>query len=175
MREGYPQPEDEQRCACVADEARIEVGGTEYEATFSGEMAVRAGEPFESEGLANVPLVITGHNTVGDVAGLGQITVSRDPEREAPASVLRENRPGEGFPATQEMLVNIHVTLASLPGFVLRNTETGVLLNDQQDGFPPRNARYRLQEPLNLERVDEPGQVVARILSYTANINPDNA
>ncbi|HEU4739058.1 MAG TPA: hypothetical protein VFS54_08250 [Solirubrobacterales bacterium] len=175
MREGYPAAEDEQRCECVADEARIEVGGNEYEANFSGEMAVRAGEPFESDGVASVPLVITGHETVGEVGDLGQITVSRDPDREAPVSILRENQAGEGFPATQEMMVNIHVTLAALPGFALRNTKTGILRNSDQQGFPPRNARYELQEPLDLERVDEPGEVVARILAYTANINPDNS
>jgi hypothetical protein len=172
LREGYPQFEDEQKCRCLADEALIEVGGAEYQATFSGEMAVRAGEPTEKDGVASIPLVITGHKTIGDVAGLGQITVSRDPDRDAPLSVLRENNAGEGFPATQEMLVNIHVTLDALPGFVLRNVKTGTLRNEGQQSFPPRNARYELQEPLDLERVDEPGEVVARILSYTANINP---
>jgi len=138
-------------------------------------MAVRAREPSERDGVASVPLVITGHNTIGDVAGLGRIMVSRDPDREAPEGVLRENSAGEGFPATQEMLVNIHVTLDSLPGFVLRNVKTGTLRNEDQQSFPPRNARYELQEPLDLERVDEPGEVVARIISYTAHINPDMA
>jgi hypothetical protein len=175
MRDGYPGYEDEQRCACIADEARIEVGGVEYEANFSGEMAVRAEEPIETDGVASVPLLITGHRTVGEVDGLGQITVARDPDREAPRSMLYENSPGEGFPATQDMLVNIHVTLASLPDMVLRNVKTGTLRNESQESFPPRNARYELQEPLDLERVDEPGTVIARILSYTANINPDTA
>jgi hypothetical protein len=174
VRDGYPGYEDEQQCECIADEATIEVDGAVYEASFSGEMAVRAGEPMERDGLASVPLIITRHRTEGDVEGLGRITVAQDPNREAPQSVLRENNPGEGFPATQDMLVNLHVTLNSFPGLTLRNVETGTLRNERQVGFPPRNARYALQNPLDLERVDDPGPVVARILSYTANINPES-
>lgn len=174
MRRDYPRFGDDVVCACVADNARIElVGGAEYAASFSGEMAVTVGEAFEEGGRAFVPLTIRGHRTVGQAEGLGRLTVDRDPERDAPPSVLTEIEPGTGFPATQDMHVNIYVTAPdTLPGVTLRNVTPGTLRNVGQDSFPPRDARYELQAPLDLEPIDQPGTIVARILSYTANINP---
>ena len=175
MREGYPQFGDDIRCACVADRASIEVvGGAQYAASFSGEMRVTAGEAFEDEGgRAIVPLAITGHATAGQADGLGRLTVDRDEEREVGPSTLTEIEPGTGFPAVQEMHVNILVTVPDLlPGVTLRNVDTGVLRNERQAGFPPENATYELQRPLDLERVDQPGTIVARILNYSARINP---
>ena len=174
MRPDYPRFGDDVVCQCVADDARLElVGGGEYAASFSGEMAVTVDESFEENGYAIVPLAIRGHRTVGHAEGLGRLTVDRDPEREAPPSRLAEIEPGTGFPATQDMHVKICVTAPDvLPGVALRNVEPGILRNVGQESFPPRNARYELQAPLDLERVDEPGMIVARILSYTANINP---
>jgi hypothetical protein len=175
MREGFPHLGDNVGCNCVADNARIEVVGVgEYDATFHGHMGVEVGEAFEDGGRAGVQLFVHAHRTTGEAADLGRLTVDRDPDREATPSRLIESEPGAGFPAVQEMYVNILVTAPdTLPGVTLRNVKTGTLRNEGQDSFPPRNARYELEEPLDLERVDDPGPVVARILSYTANINPE--
>lgn len=174
MRDGYPQLGEEVACDCVADTATIElIDGSKYSASFSGQMKVRVGEPFEREGHAVVPLVITGHSTAGHAEGLGRLTVDKDGDRDVAPSTLSELAVGEGFPAVQDMHVNILVTAPDLlPGVTLRNTESGVLRNAQQHSFPPRDAVYQLQAPLDLERIDEPGTILARILSYSARINP---
>ncbi len=61
----------------------------------------------------------------------------------------------------------------ALEGLTLGNVRPGVLLNPSLDSFPPRNARYDLQAPMDLEDVDNPGPVLARIVSYTARINSE--
>ena len=81
--------------------------------------------------------------------------------------------PGSAFPATQEMHVNIFVKIEAMKEVTLRNVRPGILLNPSVDSFPPRNARYDLQAPMDLEDVANPGPVLAQIVAYTARINPE--
>jgi hypothetical protein len=161
------------RCECAADAAVIEVlGAGRYEATFSGFMEVTPEEELVLEDRAVIPLRITGHETVGMGDGVGTIQVSHDFDRVAPLSELRQLSAESAFPAAQTMRVNILVRLGVLPGVTLRNIELGNLVNDGQLEFPPQDAYYDLQGPMDLEDVANPGVVVARILSYRAHINP---
>ena len=161
-------------CKCVADNVVIEIPnvGT-YSGDFEGSLTVAPGVQIVQDGWAMLPLAIRGHKTEGNIDKLGRVSVSHDGTRPAPLSHLRQNEPGKVFPATQEMYVNILVTIESLEGLTLRNVRPGVLLNPSLDSFPPRNARYDLQAPMDLEDVDNPGPVLARIVSYTARINPE--
>jgi hypothetical protein len=160
-------------CACAADTAEIEVIGMgRFSGSFRGEMGIRTGSEVRKNGLATLPLNIDKHETKGVMEGLGLVQVSHDSNRKLQDSEIREINPGTGFPATQEMYVNIHVTVGALPKVVLRNQKVGVLKCDTQHSFPPQNAKYILQEPLDLEDIAYPGRIVARILRYTAIINP---
>lgn len=161
------------KCECAADKAVIEVlGSGTFEANFSGFMeVVPEGETID-EGRARLALRITGHETIGRGDGIGRITVDHDFDRPAPLSELRQISVEGAFPAEQLMHVNILVTLDALPGVTLRNVRTGLLRNPHQDSFPPKDAFYDLEEPMELEDVTNPGVSVARIVSYRANINP---
>lgn len=160
-------------CACAADTAEIEVIGMgAFSGNFQGEMAVRTGRETLKNGLATLPLEITKHSTEGTAPGIGKIKVYHDSDRPLPPSQIQELAAGTGFPACQEMYVNIKITLDALPEVVLRNVNTGVLKCDSQNAFPPQNATYVLQEPMDLEDRANPGKVVARRVSYKALINP---
>ena len=159
-------------CTCDADNAQVEiVGQGTFPATVSGQMVVTTGHEIQQDGLATIPLAITTHATSGDLGDIGTIAVNHDANRTPPLSRLQELTPGTGFPAMQEMYVNILVTSSAMPGVTLRSVSYGTLRNGSQDSFPPANANYVLQAPIDLEDVENPGAVVARIVSYTAHIN----
>ena len=161
-------------CKCLADNVVMEIPnvGT-YSGDFEGSMTVAPGVQIMQDEWALLPLAIRGHKTDGNIYSLGRVSVSHDGTRPAPLSHLRQNEPGKAFPATQAMYVNILVKIEALEGLTLRNVRPGVLLNPSLDSFPPRNARYDLQAPMDLEDVDNPGPVLARIVSYTARINSE--
>lgn len=161
-------------CMCVADNVVMEIPnvGT-YSGDFEGSLTVAPGVQIMQDERAMLPLAIRGHKTDGNIYSFGKVSVSHDGTRPAPLSHLRQNEPGKAFPATQEMYVNILVKIEALEGLTLRNVRPGVLLNPSVESFPPRNARYDLQAPMDLEDVDNPGPVLARIVSYTARINPE--
>ncbi len=161
-------------CKCLADNVVMEIPnvGT-YSGDFEGSLTVAPGTQIMQDEWALLPLAIRGHKTDGNIYSLGRVSVSHDGTRPAPLSHLRQNEPGKAFPATQAMYVNILVKIEALEGLTLRNVRPGVLLNPSLDSFPPRNARYDLQAPMDLEDVDNPGPVLARIVSYTARINPE--
>src|ERR1700716_410893 len=84
--------------------------------------------------LTTLPLMITGHSTVGEADGIGCMTVDHD-DRAAPTSRLQQLTSRSPFPASQEMYVNIRVTIEALPGVTLRNATTGVLRCGEQMAF----------------------------------------
>ncbi len=161
-------------CKCLADNVVMEIPnvGT-YSGDFEGSLTVAPGTQIMQDEWALLPLAIRGHKTDGNIYSLGRVSVSHDGTRPAPLSHLRQNEPGKAFPATQEMYVNSLVTIEAFEGLTLRSVRPGVLLNPSVESFPPRNARYDLQAPMDLEDADNPGPVLARIVSYTARINPD--
>lgn len=166
--------DEEATCMCLADHVVMEIPnvGT-FSGDFEGSLTVAPGVQIMQDERAMLPLAIRGHKTEGNIDRLGRVSVSHDGTRPAPLSHLRQNEPGNAFPATQEMYVNILVKIEKLEGITLRNVRPGVLLNPSLDSFPPRNAKYDLQAPMDLEDVDNPGPVLARIVSYTARINPE--
>ncbi len=176
----YPLSGTEAMCACAADTAEIELLGVaglrsaRFTASFTGFMAATTDDQLLMDGRCTVPMTITGHSTSAS-SPMGVITVDHDFDRPAPLSLLQEESPGTGFPATQEMYVNILVTIEALPGMTLRNVSVGTLRSTSQFSFPPRNDVYTLTEPMDLEVASGPlqGTVVARIISYSALINPD--
>jgi hypothetical protein len=161
-------------CRCHADTAEIEVVGMgTFSGNFEGFMEVRTGKETRENGLATMLLEIRGHETKGHAPQVGAIKVSHDSDRPSKPSRIQELVAGTRFPASQEMYVNINVTFDALPNVVLRNVETGLLKCDSQDSFPPENSEYVLQEPMDLEDAANPGVVIARMVAYTALINPD--
>ncbi len=174
MAKIYAEPGTDVMCRCRADSAAIEVLGLGvFSGNFQGTMSVRTGEETQIDGLATMLLEISGHETEGQAPHLGRIRVKHDLDRPAPRSRIQELTAGTGFPASQEMYVNIKLTAGALGDVILRNVKTGVLKCEAQSSFPPRNAEYFLPEPMDLEDEANPGNIVARMLTYTALINPD--
>ncbi len=172
IRKNYPQEGVHFMCACASDDAVIEIiGKGRTEATFSGIMGATTGKQFLNDGIATQQLWVAPHSTDGN-SSFGKISVRHDYERPAPPSLFREMKPGTGFPAIQDMNVNILVTIEALGDIKLRNVKTGTLRSEPIESLPPKNTKYTLLFPMDLERVDNPGRVVARIVSYTVNVNP---
>ncbi|MBV9691393.1 MAG: hypothetical protein JO202_16965 [Ktedonobacteraceae bacterium] len=125
-----------------------------------------------------MPLLIQEHVSDGIGNIIGSITVRKDPDRDPPQSTITAIVPGHPFPAVQDMVVNIHVTIPNLlPGITLRNkipTNPGppILRNSNVTNFPPQNDVYQLVEPIELEDVNNPGPVLATIQSFPLTVNP---
>ena len=74
--------------------------------------------------------------------------------------------------------MNIHMTIPSrLPGITLRNKippnpGPAILRNANVTDFPPQGDLYQLVEPIELEDVNNPGPVLATILTFPVTVNP---
>src|SRR5262245_52926129 len=106
--------------------ARLEVMGTTYLADFYGSLALLLDPNRLSQFLAGavsvVPLLIQEHVADGVGNLIGAITVRMDQYRAPPDSTLTAVVAGRPFPAVQDFIVNIHVTIPNLlPGITLRN------------------------------------------------------
>ncbi len=169
-------------CGCFAQGAKLLVMGTTYLADFHGNLKVLLDpnklSQFLSGVVSLVPLLIQEHVSDGIGNIIGPITVRMDPDRVPPQSTITAIVPGVPFPAVQDMLVNIHVTIPNLlPGITLRNkipTNPGppILRNSNVTNFPPQNDVYQLVEPIELEDVNNPGPVLATIQSFPLTVNP---
>ncbi|MBV8822781.1 MAG: hypothetical protein JO125_00995 [Chloroflexi bacterium] len=167
-------------CDCSAQAVELVVSGVDYLADFQGNLKVLL-DPnkltqFLSGAISLVPLLIQEHVSNGVGAIIGPITVVKDPNREPPQSTLTSPTPGQPFPAIQEMVVNIHVTIPNLlPGITLQNkipTNPGppILRNGNVTGFPPKGDLYNLSEPIDLEDVNNPGPVLATIKTFPVKV-----
>ncbi|SRR6266700_3724673 len=162
--------------------AEVVVGATSYRADFHGKMKLQL-EPnklsqFLGGVISQIPLLIQelAWDGVGNI--IGPITVRKDPDRNPPQSTLKGIVSGRSFPAVQDMVLSIHVTISNLlPGITLRskispNPGPAILRNSNVTNFPPQNDVYNLVEPMELEDVNNPGPVLATIRSFPLTVNP---
>jgi hypothetical protein len=176
-------------CGCQAQAAQLVVAGTTYIADFTGHLGVLL-DPAKlaqfmsgvvTNGVTMVELLIQEHVSNGIGAVIGPITVVKDPDRDPPPSRLTAITPGRPFPAIQDMIINVHVTIPNLlPRITLRNKipsnpGPSILRNSNVTNFPPQNDVYQLVEPMDLEDVNNPGPVVATIQSFPLTVNPPMA
>ena len=162
--------------------AELVVGGTTHRADFQGNLEIHVDADhlaqFHKGAHSHVPHRIHKHTAHGAGSSTGPITISMDPDREAPLSNLTANAAGQPFPATHEMPMNVHVTMPDLlPGITLRSQYTPnpgppILRNSNVTNFPPQNDVYQLVEPIELEDVNNPGPVLATIQSFPVTVNP---
>jgi hypothetical protein len=156
--------------------------GTSYLADFHGHFSFLLDPNVLSQFLSGtvslVPLLI--QEQVADGIGniIGPITIRQDPDRVPPQSTLKAIVAGTPFPAVQDIIFNVHVTIPNLlPGITLRsqipsNPGPPILRNSRVTGFPPQNDIYQLVEPIELEDVNNPGPVLATIQTFPATVNP---
>lgn len=165
-----------------AQGAEIIVGATSYLTDFHGNIRYLLDpnklSQFLSGVVSLVPLLIQEHVSDGIGNIIGPITIRMDPDRVPPQSTLTAIVPGQPFPAIQDTIFNIHVTIPNLlPGITLRNKipsnpGPAILRNSNVTGFPPQNDIYQLVEPIELEDVNNPGPVLATIQSFPMTVNP---
>lgn len=172
-------------CGYQGAAAQLVVAGTTYLADFTGNIAFstdpaqlsqfRAG--VVTNGATMISLLIQEHVSHGIGAAIGVIEVVMDPMRAPPPSTVIAITPGRPFPAVQDMLVNINVTIPNLlPGITMRNKLSNrgpaILRNPNVISFPPQNDIYQLVEPIELEDMNNPGPVLATIQSFPLTVNP---
>jgi len=169
--------------ACPHQEAAAQliVAGRQYVADFTGHTAFS----FDPNRLAQylkgdanqVEMRIQEDVNNGVGAVIGAISWIMDPGRVPPPSTLTAISPGTPFPAVEEFVLNIIVEIpALLPGVRLRNKDRpAILRNANVTDFPPQNDMYQLAEPIQLEDVNNPGQVLATIRNFPGTWNPPAA
>jgi len=169
-------------CGCFAQAAELVVAGQSYLADFKGNLSVLLDPNRLMQFLSGVTnmvyLLIQEHVSDGVGNIIGPITVRIDPDRVPPPSTITAIVAGRPFPAVQDMIVNIHVTIPNLlPGITLRNKLSpnpgpAILRNTNVTKFPPQKDFYSLAEPIELEDVKNPGPVLATIRSFPLTVNP---
>lgn len=169
-------------CGAFAQAAELMVGDNTYLADFHGNIKVLLDpnqlSQFLSGMISLVPLLMQEDTWDGIGNIIGPITIRKDPDREPPQSTLKAITPGQPFPAVQEYVINIRVTMPNLlPGITLRNKISpnpgpAILRNSNVTNFPPQNDVYSLVEPIELEDVNNPGPVLATINSFPLTVNP---
>ncbi|GHO95867.1 hypothetical protein KSF_059150 [Reticulibacter mediterranei] len=169
-------------CGHFGQGVEVIVGPTSYLADFHGHFSFLLDpnvlSQFLSGAVSLVPLLLQEHVSDGIGNIIGPITIRKDPDREPPQSTLTAIVPGVPFPAIQDIISNIHVTIPNLlPGITLRNKippnpGPAILRNSNVTNFPPQNDVYSLVEPMELEDVNNPGPVLATIQSFPITVNP---
>ena len=165
----------------AAKGVEVVVKGTSYRADFKGNLKLQWDpvklSQFTSGTLGSIPLRIQGHEGRGEGTSMGPITLRKNPDREPPQSILKANSKGLAFPATQDLVIDFHVTIPNLlPGVTLRSKYTPnpgppILRNPNVTNFPPQNDVYQLVEPIDLEDINNPGPVLATINNFPATVN----
>ena len=121
-------------------------------------------------GLKTVPMRIVSFGGRAFAEGIGETRFWLDATRPV-TSAIWEKRAGTEFPAIQEMRFHVFYTVEALPGKVLRSINPTVMRSNDVRGFPPPPGTvYKLVRPVELEDVNEPGVVVARLLANTVVI-----
>ncbi len=169
-------------CGFFSQGAKVVVAGNTYLADFHGNVKVLLDpnklSQFLGGVISGVPLLIQEYVADGIGNIIGPITMRMDPDRVPPQSTITAIVPGVPFPAVQDYIVNMHVTIPNLlPGITLRNKiphnpGPPILRNANVTNFPPQNDVYNLVEPLDLEDVNNPGPVLATIQSFPLTVNP---
>lgn len=165
-----------------AQAAEIVVGGTSYLADFYGNIKFLLDpnilSQFLSGAVSIVPLLIQEHVNDGIGNIIGPITMRMDPDRDPPQSTITAIVPGMPFPAIEDHIFNVQVTIPNLlPGITLRNkisddSSPAIFRNSNVTNFPPQNDVYNLVAPIDLEDVNNPGPVLATIKSFPLTVNP---
>jgi hypothetical protein len=172
-------------CGHQAQAAQLIVAGTTYIADFVGHTSCLV-DPNQlaqflagvvTNGVTMVNLLIQEIVSNGIGAVIGPITVIMDPNRVPPPSTLTAIVPGRPFPAIQDMNVNINVTIPNLlPNITMQNKISNpgpaILRNANVTNFPPQGDVYQLVEPIDFEDVNNPGPVLATILTFPVTVNP---
>jgi hypothetical protein len=172
-------------CGFQAAGAQLIVAGRTYLADFTGNVAFLL-DPGElarflsgvvTNGMTMVSLLIQEHVAHGIGTDIGIIEVVMDPNRVPPQSTLTAIRPGRPFPAIQDIVHNINVTIPNLlPRITLQNKTSNlgpaILRDANVTNFPPQYDVYQLVSPIELEDVNNPGPVLATIQTFPATLNP---
>lgn len=172
-------------CGAQAAAVQLLVAGTTYIADFIGQITflvdpnglARFLAGTVTNGVTMVNLLIQEWESNGVGSIIGPITQVMDPNRVPLASTLTAITPGIPFPAIQNMNLNINVTIPNLlPGITLQNKilnpGPAILRNANVVNFPPQNDVYQLVSPIELEDVNNPGPVLATILTFPVTVNP---
>ena len=110
--------------------------GPVLEAVTSGGITADVGETsITSDGRLTTQLTVVGTHTEGYVEGVGNLVITMDPSRRAPASALTANQKGAAFPATQ--------TMRFFPQFdlndeVFRSDTPVQVVSSSVESFPPK-------------------------------------
>lgn len=161
---------------------QVTVAGRQYIADFTGSVAL-AFDPnvlarYYEGAVKDVPLLIHEFVANGVGAVIGPISMTKDPDRNPGPSSLTAITPGIPFPAVQDLIVNMNVSIPNLlPGITLRNKippnpGPPILRNANVINFPPQNDVYQLVEPMDLEDVNNPGPVLATIDNFPITVAP---
>ncbi|WP_042422624.1 hypothetical protein [Streptacidiphilus anmyonensis] len=133
-------------------------------------------EQYRAGVVSTVPLLVRADACDGAGMTVGEVTWVMDPERVPPAGFLSAVVPGQPFPAVQEYLLHVHVTIPDLlPGITLRNAAASgpvILRNSNAVAFPPANDEYELVQPVGLEDAGNPGPLLATIERFPTIVNP---
>ncbi|HKI01530.1 MAG TPA: hypothetical protein VKK31_06080 [Thermoanaerobaculia bacterium] len=119
----------------------------------------------DREGKAVKPIQIRGMAGRGRATGIGETVYWLDTSRPV-ASGIRAKLRGQEFPAVHEMGFHLFLTTEALPGQIFRSINPAVMVNNNSMSFPPKpGSRYVLKNVVEFEDVNDPGFVVARIVS----------
>ena len=119
----------------------------------------------DREGKTVTPIRIRGMAGRGRATGIGETVYWLDTSRPV-ASGIRAKLRGQEFPAVHEMGFHLFLTTEALPGQIFRSINPAVMVNNNSMSFPPKpGSRYVLKNVVEFEDVNDPGIVVARILS----------
>lgn len=168
------------RCNCAAEGAQFLMEQRVVTLDFNGHLAISLDpqtlQQFLTGAVSLVPLTLKEHVTraVSIVEDIGDVTIVMDPDRPAPDGSLN----GNSFPADQTVFMNIRLEAPKLlPGKKLRNklspSSKPPMMSGRLDSFPPRNVLYNLQAPIELEDIDNPGPVLAKINTFPVKVSHD--
>lgn len=133
--------------------------------------AVSQDKFLDQNGLINRSIRVLGMAGRGYSEGIGETVYWMDKSRSAGESGMRAKVRGAEFPAVHEMRFHLFLTTEVLPGVTLRSINPAVMVNKNATSYPPRiGARYVLKNVVELEDVENPGVVIARILSNSNQI-----
>ncbi|HYG63324.1 MAG TPA: hypothetical protein VEL74_12135 [Thermoanaerobaculia bacterium] len=142
-------------------------GGVIFESASTESISANVEEKYlDRKGLATRELNVRGMAGRGYSEGLGETMYWLDKSRPVKGSVVRAKTPGAEYPAVHEM--HFHLLLVSdiFPGKTLRSINPAIMVNNNATSFPPKpGARYQLKNVVELEDVENPGEVMFRIVS----------
>ena len=162
-----PDEEERHRLAGVpGHQIQIDSLG-EFAVESEESIAAVAEEKFlDRNGLINRPIRVLGMAGRGYAEGIGETVYWMDKSRLVEGSGVRSKVRGAEFPAVHEMRFHVFLTTEALPGVTLRSMNPAIMVNNNATSYPPRlGARYVLKNVVELEDVENPGVVIARILS----------